>query len=154
MEKAEFEWQLKATNSMADLRELSNRSSGFQSAFTKSLESCIDLINDRFRQLIWTGSPIRIFPAAAAVEMEEIENIFKNLDESAFVDGIRKTDKNKMMSSTKLQEFMSQHVRCSSYSFQIKKIKGCRCHFCETGLVKPVRMDAKQFDEISWLPLP
>lgn len=57
MENAEFEQQLKATNSMADLRELSNRLPGFQSAFTKSLESCIDLINNRFRQLVWTGSP-------------------------------------------------------------------------------------------------
>lgn len=139
-------------NCMNDIRSLGEVDLQLKEEFIESMEKCREVVTKRFEAGV---DGLQIFDPATEYEMMKSLEILKRLDER-FAEFIKNVEYGLKTTTWKqwdlVQTFFQHHIHVSTYSFQIKKTKNCKCILCtgDSPIIKKSRSDV----ELPWLPMP
>jgi hypothetical protein len=112
-------------------------------------------LGGRFARVTWTGNLVSVREPASEAAIAELRG---SLGDNVSVPLDGKVSKPQLLSKTEdnkvLSDIITYHCDLSSYAFQFKKVEGCSCAACTSGLIKPIRMPLADFQLTHFLPLP
>lgn len=106
-----------------------------------------ELLKTRFESLNYKGESVEVKEPASEEEISELKRKISDTWSQINMNG--KLTKADVLRVQSFKDFFENHVRCTTYTMQVKKCKDVNCS-SHCG----VRLDEETFDRIIWLPTP
>ena len=146
---SEHECFVKNKNNMKAVRAVFETHPSLEAGVTEAVQPVIDLLNDRFQQLILKERYFKIGHVALQSEVDKIfDEVLLNIDSALKKDEMSQVQLKK---SELLQKFMKDHCHVGKYAFQVHKCLLDSCRYCSSH---PLHMPVEEFKAIHLLPMP
>ena len=120
-----------------------------QDGWAKSVDPVKQIVNDRFKRLVYSGEPVVTHDPAPAAAIAEFVAAVHNVDAS--IECRADLGQKDLKGKKRLQEFIESHCNVRHYSFQVKK---CGLSPCLFGICQEPRLPLDDFGKLNWLPDP
>lgn len=131
---------------MQDIRKAASTQPLLKREWQKSLNSTVELLNDRFERLSLKDRQIFTEEYAEDAEIDTLMHLIQLVDSSVECNHLQQKEIKKYVL---LKRFMESHTRSCHYSFQVKK-----CDDSTFSVCKNHRLEPEQFAMCQWLPDP
>ena len=144
----EFEKAVANKNTLADIREVINKTPHLKAQLLDSTAQPIVLLSLRFMAMKIKEDRVKLSDPARDEEISANFEKIHVIDPDISANRLRKED---LKNNTALHEFMRKHCRLSPYVFQVKKCLDPDCSYCKDH---PIQVTSEQFSSLHYLPLP